>query len=111
MLTSKFVNGQASALTPSFQNDLSHWNNIDGGSNSICCVSTSGHLEGKSLVGIYPGIFNRWCAGTPTRDFLHRYLMLNTTVRINEDAETGVDLILSSGTSATTVAEAVRINL
>jgi hypothetical protein len=69
-----FVNGQASAiLTQSFQNDLSHWNNIDGGSKLHLLAYQQAGIWTGSLYqfGMYPGIFatgvcrNAYC-GTST---------------------------------------------
>lgn len=112
-----FVNGQASAiLTQSFQNDLSHWNTIDGGSKlHLFAYQQAGIWKGSLYqFGIYPGIFEldgvqeRLLAGLPSS---LPYAM-NTTVRIHEDAESRPGSHPAEWYArASTVAEAVRINL
>jgi hypothetical protein len=112
-----FVNGQASdVLMQSFQNDLSHWNTIDGGSKlHLLAFQQAGIWKGSLYqFGIYPGIFatygvqERLLAGLPPS----LPYAVNTTVRIHEDAESGAGSHPAEWyTRATTVAEAVRINL
>jgi hypothetical protein len=112
-----FVNGQASdVLTQSFQNDLSHWNTIDRGSKlHLLAYQQAGIWKGSLYqFGIYPGIFTiggvqeRLLAGLPPS----LPYAVSTTVRINEDAESGAGSHSAEWyTRASTVAEAVRINL
>jgi hypothetical protein len=112
-----FVNGQASdILTQSFHNDLSHWNTIDGGSKlHLLAYQQAGIWKGSLYqFGIYPGIFatggvqERLLAGLPPS----LPYAVNTTVRIHEDAESGAGSHPTEWyTQASTVAEAVRINL
>jgi hypothetical protein len=112
-----FVNGQASEiLSQSFQNDLSHWNTIDGGNKlHLLAYQQAGIWDGSLYqFGIYPGIFSagsvkeRLLAGLPPS----LPYAINTTVRIHEDAESMAGSHPAEWyTQASTVSEAVRISL